>query len=74
MSTRLEEFAQLVLDMRALQVEYQKMKRAQKFRIKNIDGEELARVYHQMRDAELKVHEMCLDVVGIDEDIDYGTI
>ena len=60
--------------MRALQIEYQNMKRAQKFRIKNIDGEELAGVHHQMRDAERKVHEMCLDVVGIDEDVDYGTI
>ena len=71
---RIEILAREVLNMRALQIEYQKLKRAQKFRIKNIDGEELARVHHQMRDAERKVHEMCLDVVGIDEDIDYGTI
>lgn len=71
---RIEILAREVLNMRALQIEYQKLKRAQKCRLKGFDGEELARVSHEMRDAELKVHEMCLDVVGIDEDIDYGTI
>lgn len=71
---RIEILAREVLNMRALQIEYQKLKRAQKCRLKGFDGEELARVCHEMRDAELKVHEMCLDIVGIDEDIDYGTI
>lgn len=71
---RIEILAREVLNMRALQIEYQKLKRAQKCRLKGFDGEELARVCREMRDAELKVHEMCLDVVGIDEDIDYGTI
>ena len=69
----IEEFAQLVLDMRAKQIEYYKLMHRKRLHSK-IDGEDLAKAYSEMRKAEQHIHEICLDIVGIDEDVDYGTI
>ena len=69
----IEEFAQLVLDMRAKQIEYYKLMHRKRFNSK-VDGEELAKAYSEMRKAEQHIHEICLDIVGIEEDVDYGTI
>ena len=67
--TNIEILANEVLNMRFLQIKYSELMHRRKMR--QVDGEELAETYSQMRDAEQKVHALCLDVVGIDEDVDY---
>ena len=67
--TNIEILANEVLNMRFLQIKYSELMHRRKMR--QVDGEELAETYSQMRDAEQKVQALCLDVVGIDEDVDY---
>lgn len=67
--TDIEILATEVLNMRALQVEYESLCRAKRFGIyKKVEAEELAETYSQMRDAEHKVQEMCKDILGIEEE------
>ena len=67
--TNTEILAREVLNMRSLQVEYEKLCRAKRFGIyKKVKAEELAKTYSQMRDAEQKVREMCMDILGIEEE------
>ena len=52
--------------MRSLQIEYSKLMHQRK--IRKIDGEELEEAYSQMRKAEKLVHQICLDVLGVEEE------
>ena len=55
--------------MRSLQTEYEKLCRAKRFGIyKKVEAEELATAYSKMRDAEHKVCEMYMDILGIGEE------
>ena len=67
--TNIEILAREVLNMRSLQVEYEKLCRAKRYGIyKKVEAEELSNAYSQMRDAEQKVREMCMDILGIEEE------
>ena len=67
--TNIEILAREVLNMRSLQVEYEKLCRAKRYGIyKMVTAEELAKAYSQMRDAEHKVCEMYMDILGIGEE------
>lgn len=61
-----EMLAREVLNMRSLQIKYSELMHRRK--VLKIDGEELAESYSQMRESEKKVHAMCLDIVGIEEE------
>lgn len=61
-----EILANEVLNMRSLQIKYSELMHRRK--VRKIDGEELAEAYSQMRKAEQKVHAMCLDIVGVEEE------
>ena len=61
-----EILAREVMNMRSLQVEYSNLMHSRK--VRKIDGEELAEAYSKMRESEKKVHAMCLDIVGIEEE------
>lgn len=61
-----EMLANEVLNMRSLQIKYSELMHRRK--VRKIDGEELAEAYSQMRKAEKKVHAMCLDIVGVEEE------
>lgn len=61
-----EILANEVLNMRSLQIKYSELMHRRK--VRKIDGEELAEAYSQMRKAEKKVHAMCLDIVGVEEE------
>ena len=65
----IEILAREVLNMRSLQTEYEKLCRAKRFGIyKKVEAEELATAYSKMRDAEHKVCEMYMDILGIGEE------
>lgn len=64
--TDIEILAYDVLNMRFLQVEYEKMSHARLYR--KVDCEAVAKAYSEMRDAEHKVQEMCKDILGIEEE------
>lgn len=67
--TDIEILAQEVLEMRSLQIEYSKLMHANRYGVyRKVDKEELAETYKKMRDAEKKVHEMCLDILGVEEE------
>lgn len=61
-----EMLAREVLNMRSLQIKYSELMHRRK--VKKIDGEELAEAYSKMRESEKKVHAMCLDIVGVEEE------
>ena len=61
-----EMLANEVLNMRSLQIKYSELMHRRK--VKKIDREELAEAYSKMRESEKKVHAMCLDIVGIEEE------
>ena len=68
----IELLATEVLNMRSLQIEHSKLKNANRYGVyRKVDKEELAEAYKKMRDAEKKVHEMCLDILGVEEGVDY---
>ena len=67
-----EELARAVLDMRAKQVDYYKLEHRKRFNPR-MDGEELAKAYSEMREAEARVQDMCLDILGIGGEIVYGS-
>ena len=52
--------------MRSLQIKYSELMHRRK--VLKIDKEELAEAYSKMRESEKKVHAMCLDIVGIEEE------
>ena len=64
--TGIEILAQEVLNMRALQVYYDKMIHARLYR--KVDCEDVVKAYSLMRDAEHRVQEMCKDILGIEEE------
>lgn len=67
--TDIDILAQEVLNMRALQMEYEKMSNAKRYGVyRKVDSEEMAKAYSEMRDAEHRVQEMCKDVLGINEE------
>ena len=59
-------FANAVLEMRSLQIKYSEL--MHRMKVRKLDGEELAEAYSEMRKSEQAVHQMCLDVLGIEED------
>lgn len=61
-----EMLAREVLNMRSLQIKYSELMHRRK--VLKIDGEELTEAYSKMRESEKKVHAMCLDIVGIEEE------
>lgn len=64
--TDIDYFANAVLEMRSLQIKYSELMHRRK--VRKIDGEELAEAYSEMRKSEKAVHQMCLDILGIEED------
>ena len=64
--TDIDFFAKEVLNMRSLQIEYSKLMHQRKMR--KIDGEELEEAYSKMRKAEKLVHQICLDILGVEEE------
>lgn len=63
----IEIFARAVLDMRNLQERFNHFLYRKKLNL-YVDPDEFYEVRHQMRDAEKKVHTMCLDILGVEED------
>ena len=61
--TDIDFLAREVLNMRSLQIEYEKMSHARLYR--KVDCEAVAKAYSEMRDAEHRVQEMCKDILGI---------
>ena len=64
--TDIDFLAREVLNMRSLQIEYEKMSHARLYR--KVDCEAVAKAYSEMRDAEHRVQEMCKDILGIEEE------
>ena len=61
-----EMLAREVLNMRSLQIKYSEL--MHRIKVKKIDREELAEAYSKMRESEKKVHAMCLDIIGVEEE------
>ena len=67
--TDIDFLAREVLNMRSLQMEYEKMSNAKRYGVfRKVDCEEMAKAYSEMRDAEHRVQEMCKDILGIEEE------
>ena len=67
--TDIDFFAREVLNMRSLQMKYEKMSNAKRYGVyRKVDSEEMAKAYSLMRDAEHRVQEMCKDILGINEE------
>lgn len=64
--TNIDFFAREVLNMRTLQMEYEKMSNAKRIG-KKVDGEEMTKTYSEMREAERLVQQICMDILGIEE-------
>ena len=65
--TDIEILARAVLDMRALQERVKHFQYRKKLNI-HVDQDEFHETRLQMREAEKKVHTMCLDVLGVEEE------
>ena len=65
--TDIEILARAVLDMRALQEKIQIFQYKKKANI-HVDQDEFHETHLQMREAEKKVHTMCLDILGVEEE------
>ena len=65
--TDIEILARAVLDMRALQEGVKHLRYRKKLNI-HVDQDEYHETLHQMRKAEKKVHAMCLDILGVEEE------
>lgn len=63
----IEILARAVLDMRHLQERMEHFQYRKKLNA-YVDPDEFYETRHQMVDAEKKVHTMCLDVLGIEEE------
>lgn len=65
--TDIEILASAVLEMRALQDRIQIFRYKKKANI-HVDQDTFHETFLQMRKAEKKVHAMCLDVLGVEEE------
>lgn len=66
--TDIEILAREVLDMMALQEKHRKNNLTTKYLSKKIDLEELHKGFCEMRSAQRKVYEMCVDILGLEEE------
>lgn len=66
--TDIEILARAVLDMRALQERVKHFQYRKKLKI-HVDQDEFHETLYQMRKTEEKVHAMCLDVLGVEEEV-----
>ena len=64
---RLEELAQMVLDMRAKQKEFDRLSKVSKY-TKHIDAETIAELHYELKMAQKMVEEECMDILGIEEE------
>ena len=67
MPIRIEELAEMVLDMRARQDEYYRLAKVCRHGRK-VDGERLEELFYEMRKAQAMVEEECRDILGIEEE------
>ena len=67
MKERIEELAEMVLDMRARQDEYYRLAKVYRHGRK-VDGERLEELFYEMRKAQAMVEEECRDILGIEEE------
>lgn len=63
----IEILARAVLDMRHLQERVKHFQYRKKLNV-YVDPDEFYETRHQMVDAEKKVHAMCLDILGVEEE------
>ena len=66
--TNIEILAREVLGMMSLQERHKKNNLTARYLSKKVDPEELHKSFSEMVDAQRKVYEMCMDILGIEEE------
>ena len=66
--SNIEILAREVLEMMSLQERHKKNNLTARYLSKKVDPEELHKSFCEMVDAQRKVYEMCMDILGIEEE------